>query len=316
MRRRRRRLRAARGTASAFERRCGERRSPPRLRFAFALISVIQNFSLRSDLHEAQNRVVALQTQMAGRTNAHRARRPHALGFDRDRREALLTVAYGTVVTTRARTCTSRCRRFRPCSAARVYQAWTLAKGAKTVSLRASRSHRTSNGLTLVPLPEDAGKLGAVALTVEPEGGSRQLDHQAGIRSTADVTPTARNRYARNNRRDALAFTSRRAPSKTHSCTGFSKAGTAHTRPTTIMLDRKRDGVRRRGDLLWRTARPRRRRATRPSTHSPCRRDNYPGMRSFVGPKYRRSTDCGRAYKGPGIALRRSCAACQPLYMP
>jgi anti-sigma-K factor RskA len=55
----------------------------------------------------------------------------------------------------------------------KVYQAWTLAKGAKTVT--PSKTFMPSGkGMTIVPLPEAATTLAAVAVSVEPEGGSQQ----------------------------------------------------------------------------------------------------------------------------------------------
>jgi anti-sigma-K factor RskA len=54
-----------------------------------------------------------------------------------------------------------------------VYQAWTLAKGATTVA--PSVTFQPENGgLALVRLPETATTIVAVAVSVEPEGGSKQ----------------------------------------------------------------------------------------------------------------------------------------------
>jgi anti-sigma-K factor RskA len=54
----------------------------------------------------------------------------------------------------------------------RVYQAWTLARGAKSVA--PSRIFMPRSGTTVVPLPETAGRTAAVAVSVEPMGGSKQ----------------------------------------------------------------------------------------------------------------------------------------------
>jgi anti-sigma-K factor RskA len=55
----------------------------------------------------------------------------------------------------------------------KVYQAWTLAVGAKkvapSVTFRPAR-----NGAALVALPVSAGRMAAVAVSVEPAGGSQQ----------------------------------------------------------------------------------------------------------------------------------------------
>lgn len=54
-----------------------------------------------------------------------------------------------------------------------VYQAWTLAKGAKAVA--PSTTFLPGNGgATVVRLPESATALAAVAVSVEPAGGSKQ----------------------------------------------------------------------------------------------------------------------------------------------
>jgi anti-sigma-K factor RskA len=55
----------------------------------------------------------------------------------------------------------------------KVYQAWTLAKGAKTVAPSVTFAPE-SQGVTVVRLPEAATTLAAVAVSVEPVGGSKQ----------------------------------------------------------------------------------------------------------------------------------------------
>ena len=55
----------------------------------------------------------------------------------------------------------------------KVYQAWTLAKGAKSVA-PSKTFMPASTGMTVVRLPEAATTLAAVAVSIEPDGGSRQ----------------------------------------------------------------------------------------------------------------------------------------------
>jgi anti-sigma-K factor RskA len=55
----------------------------------------------------------------------------------------------------------------------RVYQAWTLTRGAKVVAPSLTFAPG-SDGDVVVPLPEDARTVAAVAVSVEPRGGSRQ----------------------------------------------------------------------------------------------------------------------------------------------
>jgi hypothetical protein len=54
----------------------------------------------------------------------------------------------------------------------KVYQAWTLARGAKTVAPSVTFVPNPS-GVTLVELPERSAGLAAVAVTIEPTGGSK-----------------------------------------------------------------------------------------------------------------------------------------------
>jgi Anti-sigma-K factor rskA/Putative zinc-finger len=54
----------------------------------------------------------------------------------------------------------------------RVYQAWTLAKGAKSVAPSVTFEPRA--GVAVIRLPEAATAIAAVALSIEPEGGSKR----------------------------------------------------------------------------------------------------------------------------------------------
>jgi len=56
--------------------------------------------------------------------------------------------------------------------AGHVYQAWTLAKGAKAMA--PSVTFSPTGGVAVVRLPQDAALQAAVAVSLEPEGGSRQ----------------------------------------------------------------------------------------------------------------------------------------------
>jgi anti-sigma-K factor RskA len=55
----------------------------------------------------------------------------------------------------------------------KVYQAWTLSKGAKKVA-PSMTFMPAPTGMTVVRLPEAAARLAAVAVSIEPEGGSQQ----------------------------------------------------------------------------------------------------------------------------------------------
>jgi anti-sigma-K factor RskA len=137
----------------------------------FALVSVIQNFSLRSDLHEAQQRVATLQTRIAA--DRRTVARDRGMLTDLTASDAKrYTVAYGTVVTRGAHVYLALAT-LPPLPRGKVYQAWTLAHGAKSVAPSVTFTP-SETGITLVPIPEDAGSLAVVAVSVEPEGGSRQ----------------------------------------------------------------------------------------------------------------------------------------------
>jgi anti-sigma-K factor RskA len=56
--------------------------------------------------------------------------------------------------------------------AGHVYQAWTLAKGAASVA--PSITFAPADGVAVVRLPESAATIAAVAVSVEPAGGSKQ----------------------------------------------------------------------------------------------------------------------------------------------
>ena len=137
----------------------------------FALVSVIQNFGLRSDLHDAQTRVATLQTRLdADRRTVARDR---SMLTDLTASDAKrYTVAYGTVVT-RGPHLYLALAALPALPRGKVYETWTLARGAKAMAPSVTFVPNQS-GITLVPLPEDATDLTAVALSVEPEGGSRQ----------------------------------------------------------------------------------------------------------------------------------------------
>ena len=62
--------------------------------------------------------------------------------------------------------------RLAPLPSGKVYQAWTLAKGAKAVAPSVTFSP-VQDGVAVVRLPVDATGLAAVAVSVEPAGGSK-----------------------------------------------------------------------------------------------------------------------------------------------
>lgn len=138
--------------------------------FAFALVSVIQNMGLRSDLADAQARLAALQTQLAD--EHRRVERDDRILADFGAADAKrYAVAYGSVLT-RGSHVYLALTSLPALPRGKVYQAWTFARGS-TTPLPGTTFTPSPGGVTLVPVSDDAAHVGAVAITVEPEGGSK-----------------------------------------------------------------------------------------------------------------------------------------------
>lgn len=136
----------------------------------FALISTIQNFSLRSDLANANARAVTLQTQLA--QNARARTREREMIADLVAGDAQrYPVPEGDVVKHGSHLYLTL-HALPPLPHGKVYQAWTIAKGAKTLAPSVVFTP-TAGGGAIVALPENADGLAVVALSVEPEGGSK-----------------------------------------------------------------------------------------------------------------------------------------------
>jgi len=136
----------------------------------FAFVSIIQNFSLRSDLANANMRANTLQTQIAANALVqNRDRQMVADLFAPDAQH--YAVADGEIIR-HGQHLYLALKKLPPLPKGKVYQAWTLAKDAKAVAPSVTFSP-SSTGVAVVALPENADGLAAVALSVEPEGGSK-----------------------------------------------------------------------------------------------------------------------------------------------
>jgi hypothetical protein len=136
----------------------------------FGIVSVIQDVGLRSDLAAAQRRASNLQGQLAqtARVGAQdRQTLTDLLAPDAKRYDVS-----GGVVVVRGGHVYFAFSKLPPPPRGRVYQAWTIAKGS-TVPAPSVTFTPNGNGVAVVALPADATKLAAVAVTVEPEGGSK-----------------------------------------------------------------------------------------------------------------------------------------------
>jgi anti-sigma-K factor RskA len=136
----------------------------------FSLITVAQDVALRGDLAAAQRRSAALQSQLAqdARTAAQDQRTLTDLLSSQAKR---YEVADGSVIVHGDRLYFVLSKLPAP-PRGHVYQAWTLAKGAKTMTPSVTFTPN-GEGLAIVALPVDAAKVGTVAVSVEPEGGSK-----------------------------------------------------------------------------------------------------------------------------------------------
>jgi hypothetical protein len=136
----------------------------------FALVSTIQNFSLRSDLANANSRAASLQAQIA--QNERVRMRDREMVADLIATDAQrFPVPQGEVIK-RGTHVYLTLHSLPTLPRGRVYQAWTIPKGAKALAPSIVFTPSAA-GNAVVALPENAETLAVVALSVEPEGGSK-----------------------------------------------------------------------------------------------------------------------------------------------
>jgi len=136
----------------------------------FSLITVVGDITVRGDLAAAQRRATTLQTQLAQNERATaRERQTLADLLAPDARR--YQVADGSVVLRRDRLYFALSK-LPPPPKGRVYQAWTAPKGSTTM-VPGPTFVPNPGGVTVVPLPVDGTRVGVVAVSVEPEGGSK-----------------------------------------------------------------------------------------------------------------------------------------------
>jgi anti-sigma-K factor RskA len=135
-----------------------------------ALTTGLQEIGLRSDLTTAQRNATGLQSQLSVSERLAAAdRRTLTDILSPDSRR--LDVAHGTVIV-RGRHVYFALSTLAPLQRGKTYQAWYLPKGAKAV-VPSVTFPPNAQGVAIVELPIDARTVGAVALSVEPEGGSK-----------------------------------------------------------------------------------------------------------------------------------------------
>jgi hypothetical protein len=136
----------------------------------FSLVTVVQDVNLRGELASTQRRAATLQSQLAQNERAVARNRqiltdlvsPGAKRYE---------VAQGNVVV-RGNRLYFALSKLPPPPKGRVYQAWTLPKGG-TQMVPSVTFTPNADGVAVIALPVDAGRVGTVALSVEPEGGSK-----------------------------------------------------------------------------------------------------------------------------------------------
>ncbi|MBC5829415.1 MAG: anti-sigma factor [Candidatus Eremiobacteraeota bacterium] len=136
---------------------------------ALALLTTISNLGLRNDLAQvhksatesehrvaSQSRTLASERLMLTDLMAKDAKRYPVVGGEVIRRGDRLYLAM---------------RSMAPLPKGHVYQAWTLPRGGKSMAPSLTFSP-DSSGIAVISLPERGSTLAAVAVSIEPEGGS------------------------------------------------------------------------------------------------------------------------------------------------
>lgn len=138
--------------------------------FAIALISTLMNLSLTQQLRTAQTQVAENRQRAAGLNQTVTEERA-ALADLMDQGAKRYAVHDGEVVAVHDRLYLTM-HGLPALPAGRVYQAWTLPKGSKTMV--PSRTFvPDAHGAAIVPIAANAAATTAVAVSVEPEGGSK-----------------------------------------------------------------------------------------------------------------------------------------------
>jgi anti-sigma-K factor RskA len=136
----------------------------------FALVSVVGDVNVRGELSATRHRNDALRSELASSQRVAASDRrtlTDLLASDAKRYD----VAAGTIVVRRDRIYFAFSK-LPPLPRGHVYQAWTAPKGATTMQPSVTFTPN-ADGVAVVALPVDATRVGVVAVSVEPEGGSK-----------------------------------------------------------------------------------------------------------------------------------------------
>jgi anti-sigma-K factor RskA len=138
--------------------------------FAFALISTINNLTLSGQLHDARTQLARAtdhSTQLAANLSNERSTISEIMSAESKHYEG----TDGEVVTRGSRLYIAM-HDLPALPAGKVYQAWTLPKGSKTMAPSVTFVP-DARGVAIVSVPADARVTNVVAVSVEPEGGSK-----------------------------------------------------------------------------------------------------------------------------------------------
>ena len=145
---------------------------------AVALLSAVNNGTLRAQRDADRERIADLQQSLAAQTKSASELRDRLNESDAQLAALLspngrhFAIPQGQVIESGGRIFLAL-HSLPPLAQNKVFQAWTVAKGATGVS--PSITFRADgHGTALVELPEAADNVTAVALTVEPAGGSKK----------------------------------------------------------------------------------------------------------------------------------------------
>ncbi|MHB8146188.1 MAG: anti-sigma factor, partial [Vulcanimicrobiaceae bacterium] len=139
--------------------------------FAIALVSTLVNLSLVGQLRQAQTTVAQLDRNSSGLARSLAQERT-TLADIMDDNAQRFPVNGGDVVRVRDKLYITMHDVPAP-PRGKVYQAWTLPKGSNAMapSVTFVPDH---HGVAVISLPVDARQTAAVAVSIEPDGGSKQ----------------------------------------------------------------------------------------------------------------------------------------------
>lgn len=139
--------------------------------FVFALYSSLMNLSLMQQLKSAQTQLAQAERHSAAMAENLATERQTVADLTSNQAERF-NVADGQIVRVNHHLYLTMHDMPAP-QRGKVYQAWTLPKGSKTMAPSVTFVP-DARGAAVIALPENADKTAAVAVSVEPQGGSKQ----------------------------------------------------------------------------------------------------------------------------------------------